>query len=105
MATLADVAKIVRSKNAGPFLVTFDIMFKDEATFQWVRRCNCLNRDVIARLYQVRPEEVMFFEYPAAFAFKATIPRDVASGDPRDRDIYAAQQHILVANIEVPDRA
>ena len=29
MATLADLAKLVRSKNAGPFWLTIDIMFDD----------------------------------------------------------------------------
>ena len=29
MATLGDLAKLVRSKNAGPFWLTIDIMFDD----------------------------------------------------------------------------
>ena len=28
MATLGDLAKLVRSKNAGPFWLTIDIMFE-----------------------------------------------------------------------------
>ncbi len=31
MAILGDLARLIRSKNAGPFMLTFDVMFEDEA--------------------------------------------------------------------------
>ena len=37
MATIADLAVLVRSKNAGPFWLTIDIMFDDEAAYRRVR--------------------------------------------------------------------
>ena len=36
MPTLYDLASVLRSKNAGPFQITFDIMFDDEATYRRV---------------------------------------------------------------------
>ena len=33
MAKLGEVARLIRSKNAGPFELTFDIMFDDERSF------------------------------------------------------------------------
>ena len=37
MARLGDIAKACKSKNAGPFELTLDIMFDDAATFEKVR--------------------------------------------------------------------
>ena len=34
MATLGDLAKLVRSKNAGPFWLTIDIMFDNAAAYR-----------------------------------------------------------------------
>jgi hypothetical protein len=99
---LGSLAKVVRSKNAGPFLLTFDIMFEDEIAQERVRASGCLTAEVIGRLYHVHPNRVMFFDYPAARAFKATIPREVSCGDPRDADVYGAQQHMLLSELTVP---
>jgi len=32
MARLGDLARLIRSKNAGAFMLTFDVMFDDDAT-------------------------------------------------------------------------
>ena len=37
MATLGDLAKLVRSKNAGPFWLTIDIMFDDADAYRRAR--------------------------------------------------------------------
>jgi hypothetical protein len=51
MATLGDVAKLVRSKNAGPFWLTIDIMFDDVEVYRRARDADIVNRTAIARLY------------------------------------------------------
>ena len=33
MATLGELASVLRSKNAGALLITLDVMFEDEANF------------------------------------------------------------------------
>ena len=47
---------------------------------------------LIARLYGVAPGDVLFTEYMPALAWKATLPRRIASGAIGDNDIYGAQQ-------------
>ena len=37
MSKLASLARLIRSKNAGPFVLTFDIMFDDVQTYSRVR--------------------------------------------------------------------
>ena len=36
MARLGELAKLIRSKNAGPFMLTFDVMFEDENAYRKV---------------------------------------------------------------------
>lgn len=99
---LKDIAKACKSKNAGPFELTLDIMFDDAYIFDQVRKSGCISAQVIANLYQVKLADVLFTIYPPALAFKATVPRRIASGAIGDTDIYGAQQHALLLDIEVP---
>ena len=60
------------------------------------------NRELFARLYKTPVAKVLFTEYDAAYAFKGTIPRRVSSGDIGDTDVYGAQQHAPILEVEVP---
>ncbi|MBI3936558.1 MAG: DUF4387 domain-containing protein [Betaproteobacteria bacterium] len=102
MAKLGDLAKACKSKNAGPFELTLDIVFEDAATFEKVRASGVICPELFARLYGVPAESVVFTEYPPAFAFKATIERRIASGAVGDGDVYGAQQHAPLLDVEVP---
>lgn len=102
MPRIKDIAKACKSKNAGPFELTIDIMFDDAATFEKVRRTGVISAALVARLYGVEEREVLFTEYPPALAFKATIPRRIASGAVGDTDVYGAQQHALLLDVELP---
>ena len=91
--TLRELAKIVRSKNSGPFEITLDVVFDDEATYRRVKASNALTRDRIARLYRLTPAQVLNCEFfDPALAFKATIARTVSSGSPAETDTYGGQQ-------------
>ena len=102
MTKLKDITKACKSKNAGPFELTLDIMFEDQATFDKVRATGCITPELIASLYRVKVSEVLFTEYPPALAYKATIPRRIPSGAVGDTDVYGAQQHALLLEVDVP---
>lgn len=102
MPKLKDIAKACKSKNAGPFELTLDIMFEDVQMFDKVRKTGVICRELFASLYNVPVDKVLLTEYPPALAFKATIERRIASGDVGDTDVYGAQQHAPLLNIEVP---
>jgi Domain of unknown function (DUF4387) len=102
MALIRDIAKACRSKNAGPFEITLDVVFDDRKLFERVRATGVLCPALFAKLYKVRPEDVLFTEYPAGNAFKATIPRLIASGDVGDTDVYGAQQHAPMLDVDIP---
>ena len=102
MAKLWEVTKLVRSKNAGPFTLTFDIMFGDPEVYQQVRDAGVINRELVARLYGQQEEDVLFFYCDNALAVKFSIPRPVVSGDLEDSDVFGGQQYAPLLDIEVP---
>ncbi len=102
MAKLGEMARLIRSKNAGPFELTFDIMFDDKERFQRVLDSHALSPRLIADLYQVPLEDVKFFVVPAALAFKASIPRPRFQGDLLDSDGHGGQQYAPLLDIEIP---
>ena len=50
---LYQLASLIRSKNAGPFVLTFDILFSDDATYRRVRDSGALNAEEFARRYGI----------------------------------------------------
>lgn len=102
MARLRDVTTMIRSKNAGPFLLTLDIIFDRRATYEQVVQSALLSAQTIAGLYQVPVDQVEFFLCPEILAIKATLPRVVGSGDPLDSDVYGAQQIGPLLELEIP---
>ena len=94
MTPLAEIAEVIRSKNAGPFVVTFDVLFASEEDFEAVRAAGLVTRQAVAGLYGVSDNELVGFDYyPFARAIKFSIRRPVGSGAPGDSDVYGAQQH------------
>ena len=101
MAKLGELARLIRSKNAGPFELTFDIMFDDPAAFERVVASKALSRELVASLYNVPVDEVKFFVVPPALAFKASIPRPRFQGDVLDSDSHGGQQYAPLIDIEI----
>ena len=102
MARLRELATLIRSKNAGPFLLTLDLIFDRRDTYDQIVRSGVLDAEAIARLYNVPSHQVQFFLCPEIMAIKATIPRLVGAGDPLDSDVYGAQQIGPVLDLEIP---
>jgi hypothetical protein len=102
MALIKDVARVCKSKNAGPFELTIDVVFDDLDTFRRVKATGVLCPALFARLYNVPEQHVLFTPYDAAFAFKATLPRLVPAGDFGDTDVYGCQQHAPLLDVDLP---
>lgn len=103
MTTLGELAKLIRSKNAGPFMLTFDVMFHDEEAYRRVLALKVLTKESFAKLYNVPEEDVSYFECDAAKAIKISIPRPYLQGDLDDGDLYGGQQHGPLVSLVVPD--
>jgi hypothetical protein len=103
MAILGDLSHLIRSKNAGPFMLTFDVMFDQETTYRHVLASGVLTRKTFAQLYRVPEEKVFFFAHDAARAIKISIPRPTVQCDLDDGDAYGGQQHAPLVTLEIPD--
>lgn len=98
---IRDVARVIRSKNSGPFELTFDIMFKDQSWFDFFCEKKIIGTDLVCRLFRIEPQDVLgIIEFRPAFAIKITIRRWISSGAPGETDIYGAQQHAPLLDIE-----
>lgn len=101
MKTLADVAKLIRSKNAGPFWLTLDVMFDDLETYEAVRDQRVLTVELISSLYGQSAEHVRVFAHDAALAIKVSLPRPHSSGSPMDSDVFGGQQYAPLLDLPV----
>jgi hypothetical protein len=98
---LESIARVIRSKNAGPCLLTFDVMLPDQAAFAYVTERVASLRRQVAHRYGRSENEIAVLPFEPALAVKITLPRDVVSGDVGDRDVYGAQQHAPLLDIEL----
>lgn len=91
---LQDVASVIRSKNAGPYELCFDIIFIDDAFYQRAKKASIITKDNFAELYGIAAHQVLNLVYfDPAKAIKITIERPISSGALGEKDVYGAQQH------------
>lgn len=102
MKKLSELAKTIRSKNAGVDKVTFDVIFTDRSVYDDVRASKVLTPTTVAKLYGIDQSRIAeFVEYDPACAIKFTIYRLRPSGSAGDPDIFGAQQYAPLLDIEV----
>ena len=100
---LKDLAKTIRSKNAGVNKITFDIIYRERAAYERVKKSGALTRQTMASLYKIPLERISdFVEYEPAFAIKFTIYRLRPSGSAGDGDIFGAQQYAPLLDLQIP---
>jgi hypothetical protein len=100
---LVELAKTIRSKNAGVDHITFDIIFPDRESYDLVRRSGALSREAVAALYRIPADRITtFVEYDPGLAIKFTIRRDRPSGSPGERDVFGSQQYPPLFDIPIP---
>lgn len=103
MTTIAELCSLIRSKNAGPFVLTFDLMFSNRENYERVKRTQPITKGLLARIYQQKEEDIVLVYHDQALAIKASFPRPVFQGELRDSDCYGGQQYVPLMSIAVPD--
>jgi hypothetical protein len=103
MARLRDLARLIRTKNAGPFQLTLDILFPDVRRYEHVVASGVITRALMAEFFQVDESAVRLFHYAPANAIKVTVPRSVVCGDPEDHDLFGGQQFGPLVDLQIPD--
>ena len=98
---LIDLADVIRSKNSGPFELTFDIIFKDYDMYKKIAAAKVFNASMFAGLYGIKESSVMeVINFDPAKAIKITIERPICSGNLGETDVYGAQQHAPLMGFE-----
>ncbi len=99
---LGNLAHIIRSKNAGPGLLTIDLFFDSDEDFADAVAAKGLQPGPIAARYRLSANQVRMIPYPLARAIKITMDRPITAGRPGDSDVYGAQQHALLLDVRIP---
>ncbi|WP_270168692.1 DUF4387 domain-containing protein [Paenibacillus sp. SYP-B4298] len=99
---LYDAATVLRSKNSGPFEITLDVLFSDPDIYYKLKQQELINKELVSRLYHIPEDRITHIVfYDQALGFKITFSRTVSSGTFLDRDVYGAQQHAPLMELEV----
>jgi hypothetical protein len=99
--TIRDLVNSVRSKNAGPFSLTFDLFFPDADSWHEVVDRDIITQSRVADLYGLQPDQVQVFNFFPSLAIKVSIPRLVPGGAPGDSDVAGGQQFVPLLSIAV----
>lgn len=100
---LVDLAKTIRSKNAGTDRITFDIIFREKEKYDLVRKSGVLTRETICELYGIPMSRIVdFVEFDPGLAIKFTISRLRPSGSFGEGDIFGCQQYPPLLDVEIP---
>ncbi|KAF2267780.1 hypothetical protein CC78DRAFT_47406 [Lojkania enalia] len=108
ITTLGDVSPILRSKNAGPYEITLDILFSNHNIYTSIKNSGLLTKETIAQLYSLKPEQVIYCGFfDQAWAFKATMPRITngkisVSGNFGEEDVHGSQQYLPLMGLKLP---
>lgn len=106
VAAVTEAVEFVRSKNAGPFRITLDLVFRLRTDYEAVRDAHFVNAELIAQLYSIPVDAITnLVHFDPGKAIKITMRRRVSSGSPGDTDVYGAQQHapLLGLRFDLPE--
>ena len=99
---LIDIASVIRSKNSGPYELTFDVILKDFETYGKVKAAQAVSKEKFCALYGIPETDVFHLVYfDPAKAVKITIRRPIPSGALGETDVYGAQQHAPLMGMEI----
>ena len=91
---LMDVCSVIRSKNSGPYELTFDMIFKEKDIYKKTVNANVFNEECVSDIFGIPGGKIItIVNFDPADAIKITICRERVSGDIGESDIYGAQQH------------
>jgi hypothetical protein len=92
-----------RRRACRPLQFTFDIMFSDAESCERVKRSGVISAELFAKLCAVPVNGMLSVHaFDPALSLKATIARPISSGTAGDSDIFGAQQHAPLPDVEIP---
>ncbi len=101
MATLAQTASYIRSKNAGPFWITIDIFCDTQEAYQRIKDSERLTAQAVSTLYHVSEMNTKIFYLPDLKTVKISVPRLIPQGSEYERDMHSGQQYVQILDFEL----
>lgn len=101
MKNIRELCSIIRTKNAGPFEMGIDLIFKDKEIYKKVKESKQITATLIANIYKIPKDDIkVFYWFDEGNLLKVTIPRK-AAGSPGEHDLYGDQQHVPLLSINL----
>lgn len=101
MAKVRDVCRHVRSKNAGPYWVTFDLFFDSAENYRKYHQSPALSPELFGRLYGTDPAMVKKIPVDDLHILKISYPRSSPQGGVEERDMHSGQQYVRLLDVEL----
>ena len=101
MPKLRDVCRHIRSKNAGPFWITVDLFFEDEAAYRAYGADPALSPPLFESLYGADPAKVKNFRIDSLNTVKISYPRTRPQGWRGERDMHSGQQCYRLLDVDL----
>ena len=102
MVKLRDLAAVIRSKNASPFVTALDVFFDDPVSYSQVKGSGSITKESIARLYRLPIDDVLGVWFvDACLGIKISYLKPQPSDDPQAGDLYGAQQNAPLLDLDI----
>jgi len=101
MPRLEEVCSLIRSKNAGPFMITVDLFFHDQESFDRYVNSKALQPESIGPMFGVQPDQVGFYPVRNLHVLKISYPRKDPQGGMIERDLHGGQQFARIVDLEL----
>jgi len=101
MVKVRHVCHHVRSKNAGPYWVTFDFFFDGPENYRKYSSSPALSPELFARLYGTDPSLVKTVHVEDLSIIKISYPRASPQGGMEERDMHSGQQYVRILDVDL----
>lgn len=101
MPRLFDLCTVIRSKNAGPFVLTFDFLFKSKEDYECAKLAKPITKSRLSLIYGCDESVIEVIYHDAAMAIKASLPQPHFQGELENNDSYGGQQYVPLLHIDL----
>jgi len=101
---ISELAKIIRSKNASPFITTYDLFCEDERDYKRIKESGKFTKSNLAKILKVDEKKILgLYFFDEVLGIKITIIKqgDIASGDLLCGDIFGMQQYVPLKDMQI----
>jgi len=99
MTKLTSITHKIRSKNAGPFLITIYIFCSDDVEYR--RALGAVKNEQVAHALGILVTNLKRYNLTNLRVIKFSFPRPIVQGTRFDRDMHGASFANLIADLDI----